>query len=135
MRPLKAFINKDNLHKVSIRKGSFKKKDLECGTIVKFRDDTFGVYVNDEMAEYMKYKLELPKTSDEYFITYWDNTQKLCYLNLKELDGDLICPNDDCDVIRIYDRVLSDKEIENFDKNTFYSELISIIKGMKYIER
>lgn len=133
MKPLKALISKNTIHRAhSGSGGMFSKSSLRCGTIVMFDDDTLGVYVEGILGEYMKNKLRFDDASDKWFITHGRNGKFICFFDLSGLDEEL---KGDYDVIRIYDERLKDDEIKKFTKKDFYFQILAITNKMTYKER
>ena len=134
MKPLKeSFIKAKDLDKISPRI-SFKKKDLELGTIVMFGDETFGVYVEGTLSKTIKEDFDFYDAEDKFFIGYVNSTSKpiVCYTNLNTLDDSLIDKyDDDSSVIRIYGKKLGEQEILEFTRSNFYTSINEIVSSIK----
>lgn len=132
-----AFIGRKNIDNTSISVESFTKQSIRTGTIVMFRDNTYGVYLEGRIGEYMKDKLEMSDARNEWFISHARRGEPICFLDLISLDEDLRYKGgiDDYDIIRIYDRRLKEDEIKRFTKKEFYHQISAIVNKMRYTER
>ena len=139
MKSLKALISKNTIHRAHAGVKGFFKEKLTCGTIVGFEDGTLGVYVDGDLAKYIKQKFNFVFISDyRIFLSYNPENQAVCYLNLSDYTDTLEYDDRDYydyDINRIYDRVLKENEIKEFTENNFHRKIHNIVKGMKYIER
>lgn len=128
-----AFIERKNIDNTSV--DSFTPQSMKTGTIVMFGDNTYGVYVEGRLGEYMKDKLEMSEAEDKWFISHSISGQHICFFELSSLDKDLRSKDSDFDIIRIYDRRLKDDEIKRFTKKEFCHQILSIVDKMTYKER
>lgn len=134
MKSLKeSFIKAKDLNKISPRI-SFKKKDLELGTIVMFGDGTFGVYIEGTLSKTIKEDFDFYDAEDKFFIGYVSGVPNsiVCYTNLDTLNDSLIDKyDDDFSVIRIYGKKLGEQEILEFTRSNFYTSINKIVSSLK----
>lgn len=135
MKTLKeALIGKHNIDNFDI--DIFNKKSLKNGTIVMFRDETFGVYVEGDLAQNLKKEFSWDNAEDKWFFSYAGGKHNNCYFDLSQLNDELYDHHGhrDYDVIRIYDRKLKENEIGKM-VNNFYVGINHITSTMNYKER
>lgn len=130
-----AFIGKKNIDNTSVAAESFTPQAMRTGTIVMFSDNTYGLYVEGKIGEYMKTKFQFENANDQWFISHSRSGKSICFFDLSSLDENLRYASGDFDVIRIYDRRLKDDEIKKLTVKEFYHYILSITSKMSYKER
>ena len=130
-----AFIGRKNIDNTSVSTETFTLQSMRTGTIVMFRDNTYGVYLEGKIGEFMKTKFEFEYASSQWFLSHSKSGKSVCFFDLSSLDEDLRYKSGDFDVIRIYDRRLKDDEIKRLTAREFYHYIVSITNKMPYTER
>lgn len=124
--------------KRTLAKVTFNKKDLVCGEVVKFADNTFGVFVPWEEKDIIN-KLEKHLTKEEIdvfsavpatfkegiFVSYKKDKLRMVPVQLYEDDlTGIFCP----DVIRVYRQIIPKKLILSDDYD-FFGSFTDFISG------
>lgn len=129
-----ALITQDNRDWTSTHRTSFDKKDLVLGTIVKFDNYTFGMYVPKENYNLI-YGDFYTKAIDMFFC-YVSFNNMTVNIPLREYNNNLRCIGGyNYVVTRVYYDTIPKKDItKNFITN-FNTEIQKFVKDKKYIER
>lgn len=118
---------------------SFTKDCITCGTIVMFRDETFGVYVDGDIAKEMREHFRIFNAGTRFFLcSMYKNDIRVTYCNFDSINDKLFHYRvTDVDIVRIYENPLTIDEIKSFETNftQAYTNLVDMTKSRKYIER
>lgn len=130
---------------------SFNKEYLDIGTVVMFKDLTFGMYVPTDSEIFKKLKKEYFNSANDpkgIFVCYDSSDYNwICWLSLENYNDDLTYRSkrsirnlDEYDIVRIYDEKVPSKDIdEDIDEfiSTFVDNIVKFAKDAehKYIER
>ena len=137
-------LNKKNINRINRLKtsGSFKKKDLEFGTVVMFGDKTFGMFIPEKFRT--KYLQSIKEDKGDSFVCYaiadarnYDTSP--CYFDLDLFDDNLRYikggSTADYDVIRVYKEKVDPIILNQVFINHFAFCIQEWIKNKEYIER
>ncbi len=126
---------------------SFNKECLDFGTVVMFKDLTFGMYVPTDSEIFKKLKKEYFNSANDskgIFVCYDSSDHNwICWLPIENYNDDLtyhpkrrICNSDEYDIVRIYDEKILSKDIDEF-MSTFTDDIVNFATDAKhkYIER
>jgi hypothetical protein len=130
-----ALITKDKRNWASTHRTSFNKKDLVLGSVVKFGDDTYGMYVPKENFD-LTYEIFYTDVRD-IFLCYTIHRNNTLAMNLRTYTDNLMYKDSDYqyDVTQVYYDLVPEKDItKDFVKN-FKSEIQKYVRGRKYIKR
>lgn len=143
MVPLReGLLNKKNIEKInkSDTRVSFNKKDLKYGTVVMFRDKTFGVYYPKDKVETLVKFFKSSEIEKGAFLCHSSPSSKSkCYFNINAFDDNLKyhgISSYEYDVERVYCNLLDYYIINEKDfVYDFPDILFGWIIDKKYIER
>lgn len=118
---------------------SFTKDCITCGTIVMFRDKTFGVYVDGDIAKEIREHFRIFEARTSFFLCSTSKDDiNFTYCSFAKIDDKLFHRLlADIDIVRIYENPLTIDEIKSFETNfkQAYTNLVDMTKSRKYIER
>ena len=130
-----ALISKDNKDWASTHRTSFNKKDLVLGSVVKYGDATYGMYVPKENFDltYDVFDID-PK---DLFLCYADYREDVEVMGLYSYKDNLIYKDNDYryDVIQVYYDIFPEKDITKDFVVNFKNEIQKYVRGRKYIQR
>lgn len=130
-----ALISKNNRDWASVHVISFNKKDLVLGSVVKYGDGTYGMYVPKENFD-LTYG-EFGDGPKDLFLCYSDYRGRVERIDLGAYKDNLIYidNNYQYDVIQVYYDIFPEKDITKDFVVNFTNEIQKYVRGRKYIKR
>lgn len=117
-----------------LKKLSFTKDCMTCGTIVMFRNDTLAVYLDGKIAQKLQAFFRF-FCSYKFFLSI-NEMSRQAYLDMDGLGDNLLYSHgSSLDIVRVYEKPLVEQEIMTLKNDNFYTVLEDFAKSRKYIER